>query len=403
MPRNLKSRLTRREWLSASILASGSLFTGAELFSGARFLEAATRTPSPHTEQDPFAGGKQLGVVDFASEGRIPLDTPYFAELDGRLNTNLSSLNPGDYTVPVNKFYIRTRASQLLDLTKPWSIRVGTGERQSILTMQEIIRQSVPQGIHLMECSGNSRLGHFGLLSAADWTGMPISNLSEHLQFIGAAKFVLVSGFDTYATKSETSIAGASWIFPWDALRSSGAFLAMKMGGQPLTRDHGAPVRLVVPGWYGCASIKWVNEITPVDDSAEATSQMQEYASRTHQQGVPKLARDYALATVDPAAVAVRVEKWLVNNQIKYRVVGILWGGSQPVKSLQIRFNSDEDWTPVQTIHRATVDSWSFWTHAWTPRKPGTYVIQLRVPDSPVPTWRLDLAYYVRSVEISDV
>jgi Oxidoreductase molybdopterin binding domain len=254
-----------------------------------------------------------------------------------------------------------------------------------------------------MECSGNSRLGHFGLLSAADWAGMPISNLSQRLQFIGAAKYVLVSGFDTYATKSETSIAGASWIFPWDALRSSGAFLATKMGGQPLTRDHGAPVRLVVPGWYGCASIKWVNEITTVDDAAEATSQMQEYASRTHQQGVPKLARDYAMATVDPAAVAVRVEKWLVNSQVKYRVVGILWGGSQPVKSLQIRFNSDEDWIPVQTIHRATVDSWSFWTHAWAPRKPGTYVIQLRVPDSPVPTWRLDLAYYVRAVEISEV
>src|SRR5580704_17145747 len=112
MPKNLKSGLTRREWLSASILASGSLLAGAELFSGARFLEAATRTLPLHPEQEPFAGGKELGVVDFAGEGRIPLDTPYFAELDGRLNTNLSSLNPGDFTVPVDKFYIRTRASQ---------------------------------------------------------------------------------------------------------------------------------------------------------------------------------------------------------------------------------------------------------------------------------------------------
>jgi hypothetical protein len=130
---------------------------------------------------------------------------------------------------------------------------------------------------------------------------------------------------------------------------------------------------------------------------------MQEYASRTNQQGVPKLARDYAPATVDPVAVAIRVEKWLVNNQLKYRVVGILWGGPQPVRNLEIRFNPDDEWKPVQTIHRATVDSWSFWTHVWAPQKPGTYIIQLRVPDKSVRTERLDINYYARSVVISDI
>ena len=65
------------------------------------------------------------------------------------------------------------------------------------------------------------------------------------------------------------------------------------MNGKPLTKDHGAPIRLIVPGWYGCACIKWVNEITLVDDGAEATSQMQEFAGSTQEVGVPKLVRDY--------------------------------------------------------------------------------------------------------------
>ena len=116
-------------------------------------------------------------------------------------------------------------------------------------------------------------------------------------------------------------------------------FSPRKWAANPYTRSRRARPPLV-PGWYGCVSIKWVDEIKVVDDSTEATSQMQEYASRTHQQGVPKLARDFALATVDPAAVPIRVEKWLVNNQIKYRVVGILWGGSQPVHNLEIKFQS---------------------------------------------------------------
>jgi DMSO/TMAO reductase YedYZ molybdopterin-dependent catalytic subunit len=403
MPQNWRTHFTRREWLSASMLASGSWIAGAELFSSARFLRAAEKILSPHPEQDPFAGGKQLGNVDFVGEASIPLDTPYRAELDGRLNTDLSSLTLADFTFPIEHFYIRSRSSQLLDLTKPWTIRIGSGEHQSVLTMAEIIRESKPQGIHLMECSGNSRMGHFGLLGAAEWTGMPISKITDRLHLNSPQNYVLVSGFDTYATHSEVSIAGASWIFPWDALVATGAFLATKMAGEPLTRDHGFPVRLMVPSWYGCVSIKWVDEIKVVDDSTEATSQMQEYASRTHQQGVPNLARDYALATVDPAAVPIRVEKWLVNNQIKYRVVGILWGGSQPVRNLEIKFNPDEPWSPVQSIPRATVDSWSFWTHAWTPQKPGTYAIQLRVPDPSVRTIRLDMNYYARSVEISEI
>jgi DMSO/TMAO reductase YedYZ molybdopterin-dependent catalytic subunit len=96
------------------------------------------------------------------------------------------------------------------------------------------------------------------------------------------------------------------------------------MNGKPLTKDHGAPVRLIVPGWYGCACIKWVNEITLVDDGAAATSQMQEFAGRTQQMGVPKLVRDYQPARIEQVAMPTRIEKWMIDERIVYRVTGIL-------------------------------------------------------------------------------
>ena len=92
---------------------------------------------------------------------------------------------------------------------------------------------------------------------------------------------VLISGLDRYADESRTALPGASWIFTFDQLKSSRAFLATKINGHPLSVDHSAPTRLVVPGWYGCACIKWVKEITVVDEDAAATSQMKEYAVRT--------------------------------------------------------------------------------------------------------------------------
>jgi hypothetical protein len=175
------------------------------------------------------------------------------------------------------------------------------------------------------------------------------------------------------------------------------------MNGLSLTKDHGAPVRLVVPGWYGCTCIKWVNEVTLLGEDAATTSQMQEFASRTMQQGVPELARDYRPAVIDQAAMPIRVEKWLVDRKIKYHVNGIAWGGSRPVSGLEIRFNSGEDFVPVDDFKQTANDPWSFWTHPWTPIEAGIYSIQLRVKDNSVPSRRLDAGYYVRSVEVTEI
>jgi len=175
------------------------------------------------------------------------------------------------------------------------------------------------------------------------------------------------------------------------------------MNGDPLTADHGAPVRLVIPGWYGCACIKWVTAISFVDDTAEPTSQMKEYAARTHQKGSPALARDFQPTIIDQAAMPVRVEKWVVGEKIKYRVVGIAWGGNTPVKTLMIRFNPEEDYVPVDNFVQTKNDPWTLWTHAWSPREPGTYSIRLTVKDPAIRTRRLDSGYYVRSVEISEI
>jgi len=253
-----------------------------------------------------------------------------------------------------------------------------------------------------MECSGNTRATRFSLLSAAEWRGVPISDLLATRIKLRTNR-VMVSGFDQYPTRSATSIPGADWIFTVEQINSAKAFLATDMNGQPLTKDHGAPIRLFVPGWYGCACIKWVNAITFVDSDAEATSQMQEFAARTHQQGVPRLARDYRPAAIDQAAMPIRVEKWLVDGRIKYRVVGVLWGGSRLVKALEIRFNPEEDYVRVADFSHTANDPWSFWSHAWTPKTAGTYMIRLRVADPLVEAKRLDSGHYVRSVEVTEI
>jgi DMSO/TMAO reductase YedYZ molybdopterin-dependent catalytic subunit len=373
--------------------------------------------PAPLLAQarNSFAGGEMLGIVPFAREGSPPMDTPVGEELDGRLYTDLSTLTPEQPVTPLEHFYLRTRASALLKDADVQSIELrGLTGAPLHISAEELRAKARPMGRHLLECAGNTRDGRFGLISVADWTGVPLTDVLERLPAPNDHKGprdndarILVSGFDTYASQSASSTPGASWIFSRDDLRSTGAFLATEMEGQPLTRDHGAPVRLVVPGWYGCTCIKWLREIRAVPGDAPPTSQMHEFAFRTMQRGSPKLARDYQPPAIDQAAMATRVEKWRVDERIKYRVAGILWGGTLPVKRLEIRFNPEQDYVPVDEFDRRENsnknDPWSFWSHSWTPASPGIYLLRLRVAEPVVQMRRLDMGFYVRQVEITEV
>lgn len=388
-------RPNRRDFVRIFLLGSGALLIGFDKVSGlARNLNDG---------RDPFQGGKQLGILEFSEESRAPLDTVIGSGLDGRLFSDLSTLDPERLVTPIEKFYVRTTASNLLDTGNRWAINVGGLIAAAVtLTLDDVTKNARPAGLHLMECSGNARATRFGMLSVAGWSGVPISDVLQGCKPKLQATRVMVSGFDSYSGSSGTSLPGADWVFPLEQLKASNAFLATEMNGQPLSKDHGAPVRLMVPGWYGCTCIKWVNAITFVDENAPATSQMQEFAARTHQQGVPKLAKDYQPATIDQAAMPIRVEKWYVEGRIKYRVVGILWGGSRLVKELGIRFNPEEDYVQVDYFSQTANDPWSFWSHAWTPKAVGTYLIRLRVTDPLVETKRLDSGYYVRSVQVRE-
>lgn len=393
--RAIDGTMCRKEFVRRISLWAGAVITGWD--------NICVGQPRPN-QRDPFAGGKVLGIVEFEDEGRPAMNVAVGEELDGRLFTALLGLKAEERFTVTEQFYVRTRASKLLPEAKSWTVKTdGLVEKTVVLSMEDLRRRAKPVGLHLMECAGNARFAHFGLISVAKWKGVSVAEILEGLQARPQARRVLISGFDQYQSKSLSSVAGASWIFSLEELQRAGAFLATEMNDQSLTADHGAPVRLVVPGWYGCSCIKWVDAIALVGEDAEATSQMKEYAARTHQPGVPEMAKEYEPAVIDQAAMPIRVEKWLMGGKLKYRVVGILWGGTQLVKELQIRFNPEEDYIPVDHFEQTENDPWSFWTHSWSPSSPGRYSIRLRVKQPLVRTRRLDSGYYVRTVEISEV
>jgi DMSO/TMAO reductase YedYZ molybdopterin-dependent catalytic subunit len=388
-----KSLSSRRAFLAAS----GAGVAAVALSPLARLAAA----------QPPIADGRfvrTLPLGDPLRQDDPPLNQLLGSGLDARLFTDLSGLQSGDAITPNERFFVRTACPEKANTTARWTIACdGRVRRPLTLGTDEMSRSVVPMGTHLLECAGNTNPNNFGLMSVARWDGVPMTALLERVQLLSGTSRVLVSGVDDEGP-SRTSTPGASWIFSRDDLERTGAFLATHMNGAALPAHHGAPVRLVVPGWYACACIKWVNHIELVADDVEATSQMQEFATRTHQPGGAVLARDFTPAVIDVAAMPIRVEQWDVQGHPLYRVFGITWGGPAPAETLQIRFQTDGPWTDVTDVPPArTTATWSLWSHRWQPGEAGRYHIVLRVKDPAIPTRRLDLFFYIRTVEITDV
>ena len=248
---------------------------------------------------DPAAAGTLIDTLSLSRAG-APVQ-PYGVKfggrgLDARLITDLSLLQPDKLITPTALAFVRTECPGVVAVHRgPWQIKTsGLVRQEGSLTADELLKSARPMGAHLFECAGNNNPANFGLISVAEWDGVPLTDVISRLQGAANAAGVLVSGVDPDTPSSGGSTAGAGWVIPLTSLDRLGAFLAVRMNGEPLPLDHGRPVRLVVPGWYGCAWIKWVDQIRLVGAGEPATSQMKEFAGRTHQSARHDLARDFA-------------------------------------------------------------------------------------------------------------
>jgi DMSO/TMAO reductase YedYZ molybdopterin-dependent catalytic subunit len=381
---------------------------------------------------DPCAGGEYFGYLPF----RSPEEDKFRGKVgqnsggghDARLCLDVASLlTPEGRLTPADQFFIRTEYPDLLRPPADWKIKVhGEVKEPQKISLKSLLPYVTSPRPVLLECSGNAAQLRFGLLSVAEWAGIPIEKIIQLAHPTEKAKAILVSGFDddthlpdTGPPYKEHSWPTCSWVFPIEQLVNAGAFLATEMNGAPLPKNHGAPARLLIPGWFGCTEVKWVNEIKFVDNTQKATWQMLEFSDRTNQQTHapppgfyphrigPPLARDYRPGTIDQNAIPVRVEQWKVGGKILYRVVGITWGGRDGrhrTEKLKIRFvtaGGRSEIEPVQFCKAISSKSeYGIWTHTFEAPKKGYCRIQVRLDDRTVPSRRLQSGTFDRGVFI---
>ena len=345
-----------------------------------------------------------VAVHPFVNEGAASV-AKTGTGLDARTRIDLSTLGSERLDVGADAFFVRTERPDRLPQGEPRELRLGgLVERELAIPTSELVALARPMGVHLLECSGNTKDGAFGLISATAWDGVPLSEVLGRItprSTLPEAR-VLVGGFDDHSQASQggRSTAGASWVFSRADLAKAGAFLATGMGGKALLPDHGSPIRLMVPNFFGCACIKWLDRIDLVPDDAPATEHMKEFAARTHQHVAFDLARQYSAPIVEAAALCIRAEHRRVGGKVRLFLRGIVWGGTKPTELMRLFLDEAPGDPLFVKTPAASATTWGIWEYTGPALAPGLHSVRLGIEPIGTPQRRLDLGWYTRVFEV---
>jgi DMSO/TMAO reductase YedYZ molybdopterin-dependent catalytic subunit len=272
-----------------------------------------------------------------------------------------------------------------------WRLSVGGRvDRDLSLSLDELRSRPAVTTAVTLECAGNGRaqlsprpLSQPWLLEAvgtAEWTGTPLRGLLEEVGVNDGAAEVSFRALDRGVEGGETQYFERSLPLA-DALREE-VLLAYAMNGQPLPPQHGFPLRLIVPGWYGMTSVKWLERITVLDEPFEGYQQARGYRLRqtAEDEGEP-VSRMLPRSLMVPPGIPDFATRERTVEAGPCPLRGRAWSGFGPVKRVEVSADGGATWSDARLGPAVSEWAWHSWEWDWEPSEPGTYELCCRATD----------------------
>jgi DMSO/TMAO reductase YedYZ molybdopterin-dependent catalytic subunit len=166
-----------------------------------------------------------------------------------------------------------------------------------------------------------------------------------------------------------------------DALAAE-PILAFAMNGEPLPHEHGFPLRLILPGWYGVAHIKWLTRIEVLDRRYEGRQMARNYHSlRTLETPGGTLWLDTSISRNNLKSIIARVTRRRVQERFTYTISGAAWGGDSPIVRIDVRIDNGP-WQPASMHTKQGEFAWRLWSCDWSDPAPGRHTLVSRATNS---------------------
>jgi DMSO/TMAO reductase YedYZ molybdopterin-dependent catalytic subunit len=259
----------------------------------------------------------------------------------------------------------------------------GLVERPTSLSMDELRRMKSAELIFGFECSGNRRPLQ-GLSSNGRWTGVPLRTVLERAGVKPEAREFVFFGADhgeedvEFRTQSYKVDQQFGRSLSREKALSAEPMLAYELNGEPLTRHQGFPLRLLVPGWYGVANVKWLAEIHVQEDQYLGKYQARWYRTLRGEviDGETKW-KEAAITEMQLKSFIARVTR----DGSRHVVLGVVLNDGTPIKSVEVRVDQGPWQTAAMDPATSSKYSWKLFTYVWNGATPGEHTLVSRVTD----------------------
>jgi sulfane dehydrogenase subunit SoxC len=344
-------RTGRREWLGLTATVSAA-------------LTACRRAPQAAVEEE---GPRMLGKPVSAYGERSTFVTAKRALPDTRYPETASSRTPlqDSYGIitPSSLHYERHHAGvPQIDPAQHRLLIHGLVDRPTIFTVDEIRRLPSVSRIHFLECSGNggsewsgsgrTAAASHGLASCSEWTGVPLSLLLAEAGIQKPAKWLIAEGADPCKMQRSVPIEKAT----------EDTLVVWGQNGEPLRPEQGYPLRLLVPGWEGNISVKWLRRLHAVEDPYMVRDETSHYTDL-----MPDgTARIFTFMMDAKSLITYPSGGHKLSGPGFYEVTGLAWTGRGKIRRVEVSTDGGEAWKDAALQEPVLEKAFTRFRYPWT-------------------------------------
>ena len=256
---------------------------------------------------------------------------------------------------------------------------VNTPKSYTIADLKKMPKGEVMFGF---ECSGN-RAPVQGLCSNGKWTGVPLAALLKAAGLKADGREVVFLGADhgteevEWRTQKYSLDQQFGRSLPRDKAMSAEPLVAYAYNDEPLSRHQGFPLRLIVPGYYGVANVKWLSEI-----QVQSDPYMGKYQARWYRTVRGEMING-EMKWMENAVTVMRLKSFVARvtkEAAGHKMVGVILNDGTPIKSVEVQIDGGA-WQPATMDKQNTKYSWKLFHYDWKGATPGEHTIVSRATD----------------------
>jgi len=279
------------------------------------------------------------------------------------------------WVTPTRLFFVRNHFNIPVLNEQTWQLQIdGCVEQSLSFSYDELAAMPQRSVLATIECAGNGRsflTKHVegvqwgaGAIAHAEWSGVPLCLVLQQARLKSEALQIVFYGADEGKEGGSADPIRFARALPLSKALHPDTLLAMHMNGEPLEPSHGYPVRLLVPGWYGVASVKWLTRMEAVTQPFEGFFQTYKY---TVQRQTVEGTQPVGIQTMAVKSEIIRPREGEVVGLNSQRMFGLAWAGEESVARVEVSTDGGSSWSDAELLGPHAPYSWTLWEYMWQP------------------------------------